>query len=243
MDQPSQEVSSNPQVVAIIDQMTIGLACISCHVCLQKCGEAISSVESGSAKSLPPVADITERITKLPHGHSPLSRYHSNLSHSMFWRRARQRYGNQYSRRISTSNFDLLNSLHRSAASVYEERLAMKLNSHCNSESGYHEESRGRDFCRPERIRANALVIDSAASHVMKMVCRLCSKPLKQKVSHRLGNTMASGELSIVGVLACGHVYHADCLEERTPEGDRRDPPCPVCSDLVLKLNDFSGGS
>ncbi|XP_078431122.1 uncharacterized protein LOC144702964 [Wolffia australiana] len=34
----------------------------------------------------------------------------------------------------------------------------------------------------------------------------------------------------VVGVLSCGHVFHADCLENVTAEQDKFDPPCPICS-------------
>lgn len=41
---------------------------------------------------------------------------------------------------------------------------------------------------------------------------------------------VSTNELSVVSVLNCGHVYHAECLESLTPEINKYDPPCPVCT-------------
>lgn len=37
------------------------------------------------------------------------------------------------------------------------------------------------------------------------------------------------GTSSVVAVLVCGHVFHANCLEIITRETDKFDPSCPVC--------------
>ncbi|XP_068638228.1 uncharacterized protein [Aristolochia californica] len=34
----------------------------------------------------------------------------------------------------------------------------------------------------------------------------------------------------VVAVLVCGHVYHAECLEYVTPETNKFDPSCPICT-------------
>ncbi|CAA2981039.1 Hypothetical predicted protein [Olea europaea subsp. europaea] len=39
-----------------------------------------------------------------------------------------------------------------------------------------------------------------------------------------------SQEHAAVAVLVCGHVYHAECLENVTREADKYDPACPVCT-------------
>ncbi|KAL2537685.1 RING/U-box superfamily protein [Forsythia ovata] len=54
--------------------------------------------------------------------------------------------------------------------------------------------------------------------------CGVCAKPLTQRSSWR------SQELAAVAVLVCGHVYHAECLENTTPEANKYDPFCPVCT-------------
>lgn len=53
--------------------------------------------------------------------------------------------------------------------------------------------------------------------------CGACSKLLAERSSWN------SNDLSVVGVLVCGHVYHAECLETMTLEADRFDPACPIC--------------
>ncbi|WCJ35233.1 RING/U-box superfamily protein [Euphorbia peplus] len=51
--------------------------------------------------------------------------------------------------------------------------------------------------------------------------CGACSKYLTERVS--------LNALSVVAVLVCGHVYHAECLETMTLEVDKYDPACPIC--------------
>lgn len=55
------------------------------------------------------------------------------------------------------------------------------------------------------------------------MVCKICEQPLKR-------NSQSCNELAVVAVLACGHVYHANCLEQRTSLEELHDPSCPVCA-------------
>lgn len=54
--------------------------------------------------------------------------------------------------------------------------------------------------------------------------CGVCSKLLTERASWR------SNELSVVAVLTCGHVYHADCLENMTSDINKYDPVCPICT-------------
>ncbi|XP_043812839.1 uncharacterized protein LOC110615637 isoform X2 [Manihot esculenta] len=60
--------------------------------------------------------------------------------------------------------------------------------------------------------------------------CGACSKFLTEGSSWSSRRILASNELSMVAVLVCGHVYHADCLETLTLEVDRYDPACPICT-------------
>ena len=90
-------------------------------------------------------------------------------------------------------------------------------------------DGREKSFGRPERIRSSSMVMDAVSPDKVKMVCGVCQKHLRRK-PYFLGNALASGEFTVVAVLVCGHVYHADCLEDRTSLEDQRDPPCPLCS-------------
>lgn len=60
--------------------------------------------------------------------------------------------------------------------------------------------------------------------------CSLCGRLLWQKSpwsSHRI---VRSGDMPVAGVLSCSHVFHAECLEQTTPNSQIHDPPCPLCS-------------
>ncbi|XP_027354296.1 uncharacterized protein LOC113864595 isoform X2 [Abrus precatorius] len=60
--------------------------------------------------------------------------------------------------------------------------------------------------------------------------CGVCSKLLTEKSSWSTQKIIASNDLSVVSVLICGHVYHAECLESLTPEVNKYDPACPICT-------------
>ncbi|ESQ27594.1 hypothetical protein EUTSA_v10018531mg [Eutrema salsugineum] len=60
-------------------------------------------------------------------------------------------------------------------------------------------------------------------SIVDQQTCGACSKLLTERSS------IATFELPIAAVLACGHVYHAECLETMTTEIEKYDPACPIC--------------
>lgn len=71
--------------------------------------------------------------------------------------------------------------------------------------------------------------------------CGVCSKLLTERSSWSAQKIIASNELSVVAVLVCGHVYHAECLESMTPEISKYDPTCPVCTlgeKQTLKLSE-----
>ncbi|ESW05794.1 hypothetical protein PHAVU_011G210200 [Phaseolus vulgaris] len=71
--------------------------------------------------------------------------------------------------------------------------------------------------------------------------CGVCSKLLTEKSSWGSQKIIASNDLSVVSVLICGHVYHAECLESLTPEVNKYDPLCPVCTfgeKYTLKLSE-----
>ncbi|WOL12514.1 hypothetical protein Cni_G21281 [Canna indica] len=60
--------------------------------------------------------------------------------------------------------------------------------------------------------------------------CKICSKLLKKRSPWSSQKIVSTNELCVVSVLFCGHVYHAECLEKLTPEINKFDPSCPVCT-------------
>ena len=69
------------------------------------------------------------------------------------------------------------------------------------------------------------------------MACRICERLLRKK-PYINGGIGSSSDLSVVAVLVCGHVYHADCLEQKTSQEEQMDPPCPTCASLMSKVED-----
>nr|KYP57327.1 hypothetical protein KK1_003587 [Cajanus cajan] len=136
---------------------------------------------------------------------------HQNLSRSIFLKRSRHCYGHQYSRRNSAN--------------------------HANASSSRGKEYKEKVFCKPERIRSSSLGMDAISLDKREMVCGICEKLLNRKINF-MGSSMSCCELSVVAVLVCGHVYHANCLEKRTKFEELRDPPCPVCSSLLAHGHD-----
>ncbi|XP_024528074.1 uncharacterized protein LOC112345468 [Selaginella moellendorffii] len=76
-----------------------------------------------------------------------------------------------------------------------------------------------------ERIKAAGY----ASTSVEAFVCGLCSRWLSQRSPLSSHKMVGNLDPPSVGVLACGHVFHADCLEQATSESERQDPPCPQC--------------
>ncbi|KAL2477133.1 RING/U-box superfamily protein [Forsythia ovata] len=60
--------------------------------------------------------------------------------------------------------------------------------------------------------------------------CGVCAKLLPERSLLGSQKIIATNELAVVAVLICGHVYHAECLEYMTPEINKYDPACPVCT-------------
>ncbi|XP_022896707.1 uncharacterized protein LOC111410541 [Olea europaea var. sylvestris] len=60
--------------------------------------------------------------------------------------------------------------------------------------------------------------------------CGVCAKLLTERSLLGSQKIIATNELAMVAVLICGHVYHAECLEYMTPEINKYDPACPVCT-------------
>ncbi|XP_061362993.1 uncharacterized protein LOC133306674 [Gastrolobium bilobum] len=82
-------------------------------------------------------------------------------------------------------------------------------------------------FNRERLARSNSWF---SASPVDLQTCGVCSKLLTEKSSWSTQKIIASNDLSVVAVLICGHIYHAECLETMTPDINKYDPACPVCT-------------
>ncbi|KAG9450265.1 hypothetical protein H6P81_010230 [Aristolochia fimbriata] len=184
------------------------------------------SMESSSLEPFPSSMDVTNKPVKLVYGLSP-SKYSHHLGRSVVLRR-HIRHGH-YARRTSSNCSS--GSVHKATGPVLlDHELLFRPSTFSNSESGFHGESTGV-LGRHERIGCSrgALTVDWMSCDGVKMVCEMCENPLMEKFPGGLGTTVAFTDPSVVAILACGHVFHADCLEERTLEADKCDPPCSLC--------------
>ncbi|XP_038712695.1 uncharacterized protein LOC120006645 isoform X2 [Tripterygium wilfordii] len=197
-------------------------------------GKPAHLVHSSGLKLPSHGTDTADTSAKPLNVHSSVSNHHYNLGRSIFLKRSRHHYGHQYSRRNTSTS-------HGKVSPCRDEKLSFKIINQCNPESSCHAENRNKAFSRQERIRPSSLAMDSISSDMVKMVCGICQKLLRRK-PYFLRDGMSSGEYSVVAVLVCGHVYHANCLEARTGPEDRRDPSCPLCLGLAFTEVDAPRG-
>ncbi|KAM7267876.1 hypothetical protein ACFE04_010042 [Oxalis oulophora] len=177
--------------------------------------------------------DTTDSSVKLMNTSSSARHHQYNLGRSIYLKRSRHYYAHQYSRKNS-GNYSNASTSHGKGTPSRDEKLPFKLaGQQYNSDPRhYHPDSRGKTFFRPERIRSSSLVMDVISSDSLKLVCGMCQKHMRRKPCF-LGDSLSSVENSVVAVLVCGHIYHAECLEQRTSHDDRHDPPCPLCLGLI----------
>ncbi|KAL1819626.1 hypothetical protein DCAR_0415925 [Daucus carota subsp. sativus] len=188
------------------------------------------SVGTSSIKPLSSIMDIMESPVKMA---SQSNAHHHNRT--IVVRHPRHYYGRQYSRRNSTHHTDASSSQGK-VTPLHNDRLSFKLARQGNSESSRHAEGRDKASRRLERIRSGTTAMETISADVIQMTCGICQKHLKSR-SYIFGNTISSSDLSVVAVLVCGHVYHADCLETKTSYEDRRDPPCPTCTSFFSHID------
>ncbi|XP_057500595.1 uncharacterized protein LOC130784654 [Actinidia eriantha] len=190
------------------------------------------SVDNSTLKSLSSIMDVVDSSGKVPNTYHA----HQNVGRALLLRHPRHFYGRQYYRRKSSKHTDAPSS--HDIDALVNEKFSLKF-TRCNSESGRHTETKVKAFCGPERVRSSSLGVN-AVSSAAKMECRICEKLLKRK-PYIIDNTISSGDLSVVAVLVCGHVYHADCLEQTTGHENRQDPLCPLCVGMLSQIDASRG--
>lgn len=102
----------------------------------------------------------------------------------------------------------------------------------------------GMNACMPlpfERIRADFFQPDEDnggfdSDDVLEK-CELCSRGLSYRSPWSSQGYAGNNDLPVVSVLACGHVFHADCLEKFVSEKTaseifKANPSCPQCMQL-----------
>lgn len=89
-------------------------------------------------------------------------------------------------------------------------------------------DSESLGMSRDKISRSSGRISSSSSADIQ--TCGVCSKLLTEKSSWGSQKIIATNELAVVAVLICGHVYHAECLENMTPEISKYDPACPVCT-------------
>ncbi|KAI7758274.1 hypothetical protein M8C21_005422 [Ambrosia artemisiifolia] len=67
--------------------------------------------------------------------------------------------------------------------------------------------------------------------------CNLCERFLSQRSPWSSRQIIKSGDMPVIGVLSCRHVFHAECLDQTTPKTQNGDPPCPVCAKSETKYS------
>ncbi|KAL8129612.1 hypothetical protein V2J09_018767 [Rumex salicifolius] len=150
--------------------------------------------------------------------------HHNNPGRSMHSKRSRNR-GQHHPRHNSGYHY---NTYYGKNSPSFDHQIPFKTgNNRWTPE--HNTEGRERAFFKPERIRSNETPMEVITREDdNKMVCGTCERLLRQK--HPLGSgLLTTSEPSVVAVLVCGHFFHADCLERRTPADDASDPQCPLC--------------
>lgn len=186
-------------------------------------------VDFCATKSFSSIMDIIDDSSKVTQCQQSSIVHRRNIDQAMCYKHPCNYYGLYYSRRRTANNAEASTS-RGGTTPFHDEKMYVKPASKCNSDSGHDTESRQSELHKPERVDAapSLLATYATSSNVKKPFCGLCQKPLRKK-RYILDSSISSSEPSVVAVLVCGHLYHADCLEDRTHHEDITDPPCPIC--------------
>ncbi|XP_073132395.1 uncharacterized protein [Henckelia pumila] len=172
--------------------------------------------ETSAPQHAPSIMDVTGSSLTRPRGRQ----YPQNhgASHGILLRHSRNHLDHNYSRRGLIDHANASPSNWKGTPGYDTAKLSYKL-----------AKCRELMFHKLKRIRASSLTSNAESTYMRKMECGICQKRLKKKSFNFDNSNSSSHELSVVGVLVCGHVYHADCLELKTIPEDMQDPPCPIC--------------
>ncbi|KAL7591647.1 hypothetical protein Lser_V15G33115 [Lactuca serriola] len=168
------------------------------------------SVGSTGAKSTS--SSLMNNKEKSPQSHhqSAANHRHHNVNRTLSSKVPRHYYSLQHSQQ-KAANCSGTSTSH----GKNNDKHSWKFGHRPESGFGYHGGRNNKGSRRVDRIRSNSMMISAISPNVMNMDCGLC----RQRMS----------DFSVVAVLVCGHFYHVECLETRTSNEDRRDPPCPLC--------------
>eukprot|EP00252_Welwitschia_mirabilis_P012799 TRINITY_DN2832_c0_g2_i1.p1 TRINITY_DN2832_c0_g2~~TRINITY_DN2832_c0_g2_i1.p1 ORF type:complete len:408 (-),score=52.19 TRINITY_DN2832_c0_g2_i1:296-1519(-) len=132
----------------------------------------------------------------------------------------------KYSTRVPKFQAIQNSSEHASYSNRHHFKVNPVTDPHC---SCHHE--------HPEEVDKTAADRPCLAFSYEERKCALCQRYLFRKSpwsSHRMVRT---GDMPVSAVLCCGHVYHAECLEQATSQADKHDPPCPLCHGCVRSVS------
>ncbi|KAK4760695.1 hypothetical protein SAY87_005588 [Trapa incisa] len=178
-------------------------------------------VDSKELKPLPSWKGRTDHSGKQHSTQFSLHHHHQhhrkNLGRPIYVKRSHHHYAHQHHSRSPGTNFWPLSS--HGKVSPLDGKLSFKVD---GSDYGQYTEDRERVFTLPEII-----IQSNSMDNPEKIPCGICHNLMRR--TRKLAPS--GGEHAVVAVLVCGHVYHADCLEQKTPPQEKSDPSCPICLD------------
>ncbi|KAF8118379.1 hypothetical protein N665_0005s0144 [Sinapis alba] len=202
MDTVSEQISQNPT--------SFPFAKRSVSLASQPSSFSTSPLSSQSHLPMPPASSSTLKLT-------PRTRLSKQVSDS-------QILGFNSPTRSSATEERLGNEFHSGPSDAWSMQAFSEMMAYSRRESCSYDNNECLGLGRGK--------IDHQGNRKSsdQQTCGACSRPLSQKSLLSSQKIFATNELSVAAILACGHVYHSECLEQMTPENDKFDPQCPVCT-------------